>query len=146
MEAILKGVHFPYSENFSHEQKLRRALLNSDYFHENFIIRFQKKMKHNGKFLFSIVASSFASGMVLAVVFQVFSSGITLKTEILSSVNIPNQRNEAQVVLQDLYKKGRLQFTEQKNDGTRVYRLSTKSSEVQVYDNSPYIINLVSNR
>ena len=146
MEAILKGVQFPYSENFSHEQKLRRALLNSDYFHENFIIRFQKKMKHNRKFLFSIVASSFASGMVLAVVFQVFSSGITLKTEILSSVNIPNQRNEAQVVLQDLYKKGRLQFTEQKNDGTRVYRLSTKSSEVQVYDNSPYIINLVSNR
>lgn len=79
----------------------------------------------------------------MAVAFQVFSSGTALGSEVMPSVTIPNQRNEAQVVLQDLYKKGHLQFADQTSDGTRVYRLSTKNSEVQVYDNSPYIINLL---
>lgn len=143
IERSLASAKLPDLENCIHEQALRRALLRSDFFHENFFIRWSKRIWAGEKSIFSIAYVSFVSGILLAIVFQ---TTLLAPSEILKNfpVNaITSQEVQVQFVLQDLYKNGQLRLVGEDADGTRIYSLTMNDSTVKIYDKSPYTIDLV---
>lgn len=143
IEKGLANARLPDLENCVHEQALRRALLQSDFFHENFLIRWSKRLGAGEKSVFSVAYVSFVSGILLAIIFQttLFAPGATSNNSPVNAVM--TQSAQAQFVLQDLYKNGQLRLVGEDANGTRIYSLKMNDSTVKIYDKSPYTIDLV---
>lgn len=131
-------------ENQSHEQALRRALLNSDFFHENLLIRWSKRIGFGEKSFLPVAYGSFVSGILLAILFQ---ATFVLQPEPAKNSAAPvvsPRAEQARFVLQDLYQKGQIKLLGEDADGTRIYSLAVNDSTVKIYDKSPYVIDLAS--
>lgn len=147
IEEKLETARPPDMENPEHEKALRRALLNSDFFHESAWVRWEKRLGMREKLFFPIAYASFISGILLAILIQITFFSTTFSTpefsEGASSNNITTKAATAEYVFQDLYKNGQLRLIGENADGTRIYSLTVHNSTVQIYDKSPYTIDLV---
>lgn len=128
----------------SHQYGLRRALLSSDYYHENIFVRTYYQYFSFGK---KTVASVACIGTICLIAFvggpMVEDSGVLTR---LFSASAPVKEIRAADLpveyLQELYRYGYLQYSYDDN-GQRVYTASTVDQPVYITDSQPYAINLI---
>lgn len=139
IEKILEGGKASCADDKSHEDDLRRMLLNSDCYSQKFSVRWKSRLGIEGITL-EFASATFLAGFFLAFLFYFANSG-TLPDEVnYASVS---KNSGAQALLQTLYDEGRLKLKEEKTDGTRIYVLRIDdTSEVEIHDLSPYRIGL----
>lgn len=128
--------------DYQHEQELRRALLNSDFYHENILVRWQKRFGVE-IVTFRFISYSLLSGVILSFVFQFSIVKLTLSDYTNTSSSVEISRIPPKAALEDLYKRGRIEYSGETRLGARVYLLKADDkSIVTLYDRSPYLINV----
>lgn len=128
--------------DYQHEQILRRALLNSDFYHENILVRWQKRLGFE-IVTFRFISYSLLSGVILSFVFQFSIVKLTLSDYTDTSGSVEISRIPPKVALEDLYKRGRIEYSGENDNGARVYLLKADDkSIITLYDRSPYLMNV----
>lgn len=123
-------------ENIFHEHALRRALLNSDFFHPNIIVRWKKRLGFEGGISLQLISLSLLAGIFLAFVVQFVALGV--QGYILNNPQTPEQ------LLQRWYESGKLQYAGKKEDGSRVYRVHMEGNTIlEIYDRNPISLEFV---
>ena len=144
LERLLKENRIECLFDSSHEQKLRRSLLNSRFYSHSFMERSLVRLGLNGALTFHLVSVSLLSGVFLAFIFHFAVLGVSNFFAPYTS-EIPQFYEHPQEVLQELYKNGKIRYSRVENDGTRVYVVTMDDhSLVEIHDKSPYAIVLTS--
>jgi len=126
-------------KRIKHEHALRRAMLKSDFFHPNALVRTMKRLDLRGGFSLEVVAISLFSGFFLAVFVGFSVSGISV-------LAVSEGHGEEREIFQEMYMRGDLEYSGQDNDGSRVYvlRNAKNGDEIEIRDKSAYTIEMVS--
>ena len=144
LERLLKENRVECLFDVAHEQKLRRALLHSHFYSRSFTERSLNRLGLSGAVTFHLVSISLLSGIFLAFIFHFAVLGVSNFST--SNILEPSPSYEhPQVVLQELYKNGKIRYSRVEDDGTRIYIVTMDdSSLVEIHDKSPYSIVLTS--
>lgn len=137
----LKENKLPYIVDTRHEQDLRRMLLNSSWYNAPARLLWLKRFSLDGLSA-SAVSVSFLSGVFLAFLVHTAFIGVNDATK---TGNASAQLNEQpQELLQNLYRQGKIEFSGQDSDGTRIYILRTDdNTHLEIRDKSPYRFDVV---
>lgn len=128
--------------DYQHEQRLRRALLNSYFYHENVLVRWQKRLGLE-IVTFRFISYSLLSGVILSFVFQFSIMELTLLNYTDTSASVEISRIPPKAALEDLYKRGRIEYSGETRLGARIYLLKADDkSIITLYDRSPYLMNV----
>ncbi len=142
LERLLKENRLDCLFDVTHEQKLRRALLNSSFFSFSGADLWLKRLGLGGILTFHVISVSLLSGVFLAFIFHFAVLGVSnFFTPDISKIS--RLYEHPQEILQELYKNGKIRYSRVENDGTRVYLVTMDdNSLVEIHDKSPYTILL----
>lgn len=142
LEKLLRENRIECLFDSSHEQKLRRSLLDSRFFSNSFMERSLVRLGLSGAVTFHLVSVSLLTGIFLAFIFHFAVLGVS-NFSAPDISKIPRPYEHPQEVLQELYKNGKIRYSRVENDGTRVYVVTMDDhSLVEIHDKSPYAIVL----
>ena len=131
--------------DLGHQHELRRGLLNSVYYSNNFAIRWYYRL-----FSFSkrfIVMSTGMGVIVLCVVtYNIYDKHASVAKEVSGPTPYVKTVEASEIdpeYLQDLYKYGYVSYSHENPDGCRVYKAVQGEKELEITDDKPYIIDVV---
>lgn len=124
-----------------HENELRRALLNSDFFHSSIFIQWKKRLNIDESITAQLVFVSLFSGIFFAFFLHISFTPFDQTSLHIANTDISKIFTSSGTMLQDLHDEGKIRFSKQEKDGTRVYLLKTnRDSVITVQDVVPYQI------